>query len=461
MGERGRPAGARNALVVLIVLVAIVIVVAIAFRRVGGGRQPGMTPLPTDTPETTVTRQVVREPPLREVIVLEETQTEEGFVERLVVVPADADAYIASGWPTQNFGMGDLHLGYSLNDFGAERILLRFDVRDISRGSAIESAGLRLHVRDSIPPDDVPLASQLRPLASPWDELDVTWRDGPERGRIREFADVNSARRWYEWDATSIVRDWTSGALENYGMLLIGYEAVQQHERVFYSRETPVGGPAGQFYPQLVIEYTAYDDLEVPTSEVAPLPNYVPPDFIVSWSGEDRGGAGIASYDVQYRVDGGEWIVWLTDVAFTSASFEGGENGRLYEFRVRARDRAGNLEPFGGAEASTTVDSEPPTSTASCMSGVIRERSFNVFWTGEDEGAGILYYDVRYRIDGGEWIPWQQQTIATSATFTTMEDGQYEFEARAVDQLGLKEPFTGQPQASITVDAREPFTEPG
>ena len=78
--------------------------------------------------------------------------------------------------------MDDLYLGYNLNGYGAERILLRFNVEAIPRGATIGTAGLRLHIRESMPNDDMPLASELRPLLSSWDELAVRWRDGPERG---------------------------------------------------------------------------------------------------------------------------------------------------------------------------------------------------------------------------------------------------------------------------------------
>jgi hypothetical protein len=67
---------------------------------------------------------------------------------------------------------------------------------------------------------------------------------------------------------------------------------------------------------------------------------------------------------------------------------------------------------------------------------------------------------VRYRVNGGEWFLWQTQTLATSATLNAVEDGIYAFEARAVDNLGHVEPFTGQPEADIIVDAEAPFLQP-
>jgi len=156
-------------------------------------------------------------------------------------------------------------------------------------------------------------------------------------------------------------------------------------------------------------------------------------------------------------VDGGEWSDWVRDVTYESAEFTGGENGRTYGFRARAEDRAGNVERFGSVEAVTTVDSEPPLSEVEALPPTISERVFRVTWTGHDHGAGVWYFDVRYRFEGGEWLPWQKQTLATSAYFVAMLDGTYEFEVRAVDRLGLEEPFSGQPEASTRVDVAVPF----
>jgi hypothetical protein len=456
MAAKGGGSGSRNALVFLLALISIVAIVAVALRRNTGAPDAG------DDREPTPVRRLEREAPPRRPITLERSETPEGAVNVLMVVPAEADAYVASEWPDQNFGMDALYLGYSLDErFGAERVFLRFDVEDtVPPGSVVNRAGLRLHVRLSLPPDDAPMGTVIRHLISSWDEMGVTWGNRPRWGPIRAVARVPSAPRWTEWDVTDLVGDWVSGAIENHGMLILGDEALRQRERAYYSRETPQEGAAGQFYPQLILEYTDFNDEEAPVTEVAALPRYVGSDFVVSWSGEDRGGAGIAFYDVAYRVDGSEWRDWLTDVAFTSATFEGGENGQFYEFRARARDRAGNVEPSGPAEASATVDDQPPTSSVHGLPVIEREAAFNVAWSGRDGGSGIRYYDVRYRVDGGDWIPWQQRTLATDAVFTALVDGQYAFEVRAVDQLGNQERFLGRPEASVTVDARAPFVQP-
>jgi hypothetical protein len=398
---------------------------------------------------------VDREAPAREPRVVERTATPDGVVNTVVELPAVADAYIASEWPNQNFGADALYVGYHLigdDNFGAERTLLRFDVLDnVPRGAVINEARVELHLNYSSPSDDEPMPTIVRRLGSAWSEMDVTWSREPQWEEIRAEASVGSEIAWYDWDVTGLVSDWVARTHPNYGLEIIGDERVQQRERAFYSRET-----TNQLYPRLIIDYTAFNDTQPPEVTVNDLPRYVSRDFTVSWSGKDPGGSGIASYDVQYRVDGGDWATWIVDTTASSAAFAGGLDGRFYEFRARGEDRAGNVEPWGPAEASTTVDAEPPSTTVDPLPDHTTQSAFEVSWTGEDDGSGIHYYDVRYRFGDGNWVPWQRQTLATSATFQAQTDGRYAFEARAVDNFGLAEDFTGEAEATIVVDTEPP-----
>jgi len=69
--------------------------------------------------------------------------------------------------------------------------------------------------------------------------------------------------------------------------------------------------------------------------------------FEVAWTGYDAG-AGIVGFDVEYQVDGQNWIPWLLDTLDTEATFVG-EAGHSYTFRVTATDQVGNV---GQDEAS-------------------------------------------------------------------------------------------------------------
>lgn len=406
-------------------------------------------------------RNLQREAPAREPVVLQSTIAKDGSVNTVIELPAEADSYIASNRPHQNFGADPLYLGYHYDPqveyYGAERLLLRFDVlNSVPSTAVIHQASLQLWLYDSRPSEDTPMVSIVRRTVSSWNEFDVTWDTEPTWGEIRTTDSVSTTVGWYGWDLTELVVDWLEGDYPNYGIEIIGDEQVQQRERVFHSRETTT-----EYYPRLVINYTESSDTEPPVVTVDPLPEYSRRGFPVSWSGEDQGSSGIAYYDVQYRVNGGEWIDWLLGVDFTSANYSDGQDGQLYEFRARGVDHANNVEEFGEPEAWTIVDNKPPFSWINPLPAFAETSSFTVSWIGNDgEGSGIHYYDVQYRVGNGPWTLWQQQTIATSASFTAMADGVYAFEVRAVDNSGLTEAFLDQGEASIMVDLQAPFIEP-
>ncbi len=97
-------------------------------------------------------------------------------------------------------------------------------------------------------------------------------------------------------------------------------------------------------------------DRHPPESYIQTLPTYQRGDVTVGWNGYDSGASGLQSYDVQYRdAANTEWTDWYTHTTTTSANFAQ-VVGRSYQFRVRARDNAFNIEswPSGDGDAQTT-----------------------------------------------------------------------------------------------------------
>lgn len=403
-------------------------------------------------------RQSDRLAPSRDVTVLAQDEDGRSVAQTLIEIPAEADAYIASDRPNENFGSAALYVGYHNSGedrFGAERSLIRFDLSSIPPGATILEARLRLYMSFATPSDGNPMRIIARQLNSAWDEQFVTWNTEPMWGDVQAEAFVNPVDGWYEWDLSGLVGNWMSGQTINHGVEMIGDERVQQRERAFNSRETQ-----SNLYPRLLVRYSEQSDTEPPNVTVNPLGEYAPRNFTIAWQGSDAGGSGIAYYDVQYQVDGGTWTDWQIGVTSTSAEFTGGNSGRTYAFRARGVDNAGNVEPFGDAESSTTVDVNVPVAVVDPLSATTSLSDFVVSWSGTDIGSFVVAYDIRYRLNGGEWILWLNNTSATSALFSTPVDGYYEFEARAIDAAGLQEPFIGAVESAITVDARAPYNVP-
>jgi hypothetical protein len=81
------------------------------------------------------------------------------------------------------------------------------------------------------------------------------------------------------------------------------------------------------------------------------------PSFTVRWDGSDAI-SGIDTFDVQYRIGtSGSWENWVSvDAAQRSKVFPG-VSGKVFYFRTRAKDKAGNVESYPAvADTYVTVD---------------------------------------------------------------------------------------------------------
>ncbi|MDB5390759.1 MAG: repeat-associated core domain protein, partial [Planctomycetaceae bacterium] len=109
-----------------------------------------------------------------------------------------------------------------------------------------------------------------------------------------------------------------------------------------------------------------------PTSSVTALPSTSPINFTVNWSGsDDAGGSGIASYDISVSDNGGDYTVWQSATAATSATYNG-VDGHTYRFYSIAHDNVGHVELAPLVADATTASmliNSPP---------VISDQSFNV-----------------------------------------------------------------------------------
>ena len=96
-------------------------------------------------------------------------------------------------------------------------------------------------------------------------------------------------------------------------------------------------------------------DLQSPVSSVNDLTTYSRNPLTVSWTGQDSGGSGLKSYDLQYQVDNnGSWLNWLTATVDSSSVFSN-TAGHTYGFRSRARDYAGNVGSWKANSAASTT----------------------------------------------------------------------------------------------------------
>ncbi len=395
--------------------------------------------------------------------VLEETRR--GDVTTITLeIPVQHDTFTSSGFPNTNWNNDpNLRVGFnSTLGLGATRTFLIFNLSQIPSNATVQSANLRAFINGFSPNNDQPMPMLARFLSSQWDPAILTWNNfNPSWGAEIGVGDVPAAIGWIEASMTGPVAQWISGQRPNFGIMIQGDERPQQRERIFTALNAN-----NQLHARLIVTYDVILDTTPPTSNVEQLPQWSPATFTVRWNGTDGptpGASGIRHFDVQFRVNNGSWQNWQTATTATSASFTG-QNGVFYDFRVRAVDNANNVEAFSPTpDASTTVDTVPPSATVNPLPQFTFADTFTVSWVGTDtgsgpnDGSGIAHYDVEFQINGGPWQPFTSTTQATSGTVLNASPGEtFGFRARAVDRVGNVQAFPSGPQAETTISLGDP-----
>jgi hypothetical protein len=104
---------------------------------------------------------------------------------------------------------------------------------------------------------------------------------------------------------------------------------------------------------------------------------------------------------------------------------------------------------------SNSLDNTPPTSSVSPLPPEETSPTFTVQWSGTDIGSGIGTYNVYVSIDGAPFTVWQQNTTATSSSYTGEVGNTYGFYSIATDLVGNTEPAKSIAEAT-TMDVAPP-----
>lgn len=199
-------------------------------------------------------------------------------------------------------------------------------------------------------------------------------------------------------------------------------------------------------------------DSEPPVATVNPLPQYTfLSNFTVTWSGSDNL-SGIASYTLQMSRNDGDWIDLIADTTATSLQITGAQFGDKLEFRVRAVDNVGNVQPWSpNAQAVTIIFSYPvgvvlPFNPPIIQSNAPVTNVIPVQWVSFfAPGTTIVRYTLSYRYTplNGATTNWAAVALPTPLT-TSIDidyaalghgDGIYEFFVQATDNLNQTQPF--------------------
>ena len=98
-----------------------------------------------------------------------------------------------------------------------------------------------------------------------------------------------------------------------------------------------------------------------------------------------------------------------------------------------------------------TLDNTPPTSSVQPLPSTEPSGSFTVNWSGTDVGSGVQNYTIYVSDNGAAFTAWQQNTTATSATYSGQPGHAYGFYSIATDLVGNVEAAKTNAEATTMV----------
>lgn len=126
------------------------------------------------------------------------------------------------------------------------------------------------------------------------------------------------------------------------------------------------------------------------------------------------------------------------------------------EIRNQARVFFDMNAPIDTAQWFNTIDNSKPMSNVLPLTASQCESYIQMQWAGTDEGSGIANYTIYVSDDGGPFTIWQQNTTATSGTYTGQLGHTYAFYSLAQDMTGNIEGASANPDATVTLSEPAP-----
>ncbi|KAF7702244.1 immunoglobulin superfamily member 22-like [Silurus meridionalis] len=178
----------------------------------------------------------------------------------------------------------------------------------------------------------------------------------------------------------------------------------------------------------------------------------------------DNGGQKVTSYVIERRMAGKKSWTKVGEVYRDTTTFcnDNVEEGKAYEYRIRAVNPLGVSEPLETEQVFAGEPIEPPGMAPQPQITDVTKDEVTVMWVppAQDGGAPVLGYNVERRKKGSSmWVSVCKELIQdTKCTVGSLvEDMEYEFRVTAVNRAGEGIPST----VSNSVLAKDPTRAPG
>ncbi|KAL4622694.1 immunoglobulin superfamily member 22 [Arapaima gigas] len=178
----------------------------------------------------------------------------------------------------------------------------------------------------------------------------------------------------------------------------------------------------------------------------------------------DNGGKQVTSFIIERRTVGKKSWIKVGEVDSTTTCFSNDkvEEGKAYQYCIRAVNSQGISEPLETEEVFAGEPIEPPGMVSQPQVMDVTKEAITVSWTppSQDGGAPALGYIIERRKKGSSmWVPVNKELVQdTKYTVNGLvEDIEYEFRVTCVNRAGPGSPST----ASNSVIAKDPIRAPG
>uniref|UniRef100_A0A4X2LV19 Immunoglobulin superfamily member 22 n=2 Tax=Vombatus ursinus TaxID=29139 RepID=A0A4X2LV19_VOMUR len=179
---------------------------------------------------------------------------------------------------------------------------------------------------------------------------------------------------------------------------------------------------------------------------------------------KDNGGRPVTHFVIERRAVGKKSWIKAGEVSgkVTNFSTNKVEEGKAYQFQIRAVNSEGVSDPLETEEVFAGNPIEPPGLSSQPQVSDVTKETVTIMWNppAQDGGAPVLGYVVERRKKGNNlWVPVNKDPIQDTKCKVDglLEDTEYEFRVIAVNRAGQ-----GQPSMpSTSVVAKDPIKPPG
>jgi len=295
----------------------------------------------------------------------------------------------------------------------ANAILLKFDLSTLPAGATVEQAVVKLALVETDATADTTYTMMAHKLvgknpviaaatgyttdgAMPWTPSGCCYNGVPlaqsDISAPYAVLAVDKTPGFKTWPITSMVREWLATPTSNFGLVL-NSDATVARDRYRYFASTKHADPT--LWPVMEITYSLPGDTTPPVISAVASSSITRSGATISWS-TDEGSDSQIEYGLTTAY-GSSTAANAAPVTAHSQLLGGLLEARVYHYRVRSRDAAGNLAVSGDGTFKT-LDKTVPAVSITAPAAAATVRGIVTFSAQASDNVGVA--SVQFRVDG-------------------------------------------------------------